>query len=561
MDLQDYLKPLRKWWWLILASVVVATGSSFVAVQQQPDTFRSRVTLMIGQAIDNPNPTGLEFWLSQQLAQTYADIAKREPVQNATKEALGLTWLPEYDARPVPETQLFELTVLDTSPERARAVANELAVQLIRLSPTGSQQADVERQAFINHQLDELEVQIEDTQAEIEAKQAELGELFSARQIADTQAEINSLQQKRNTLQSNYADLLANTQRGAVNSLEIIESATLPTVPVGPNRLMTILTAAAIGFVLAAGAAYLLEYLDDTIKTPDDIKRVSDLPTLAGIARIKVEDGESPLVTQRQPRSPTSEAFRVLRTGVQFSNIDEQGGSLLVTSANPSEGKSVTAANLAVVMAQAGGSVLLVDADLRRPTQHKIFELSKNQGLTNVLLEMDLADDGGKLHSLLQQMAQPTGTKGLSVLTSGPIPPNPSELLGSAKMKKLLATLGEHYDFVIVDSPPVLAVTDAVVLGTQADGALLVTDSGRTRRNQLKQSVDSLREVNAHLIGVTLNRLTPKSDGYYYYYYYRDSYYNREPSGDEAAGPPAGRNGRFGRKGKSREEPAASTTS
>jgi capsular exopolysaccharide synthesis family protein len=197
-----------------------------------------------------------------------------------------------------------------------------------------------------------------------------------------------------------------------------------------------------------------------------------------------------------------------------------------VTSANPSEGKSLTVGNLGVVMAQAGKNVLIIDADLRRPRQHSIFGISKNIGLTNLMLDYNPNDDEAATLSLFKQHIQrpQSGVSGLHILASGPIPPNPSELLGSAKMRALLKSLRTHFDMVILDSPPALAVTDAVLLSTQADGVLIVLDSGRTKKPQLEQVNDMLNEVNAHVIGTVLNRLSAKGDGYYYYYY-QNSYY------------------------------------
>jgi polysaccharide biosynthesis transport protein len=525
MELFEYLTPLRKWWWLILASTLVAAGSSFLATRNEPPQYQSRTTLMIGRALDDPNPTTNVFWLSQQLAQTYADMARRQPVRNATMDALGLTWLPPYTSRAVPNSQLLEITVTDSVPERAQAVANELARQLILQSPTVSAQGQGDRQQFISEQLDELEANIKETQAEIRARQDEIGQMFSARQIADAQAQITAMQAKLTTLQGNYAGLLANTQRGAINTLAVIEPAGLPRTPVGAGQLSNILLAAAIGFVLAAGAAYLMEYLDDTVKTPDDISHLVKLPVLAGIARIKAEKDRTKLVTIEQPRSPIAEAFRVLRTGIDFSLIDSpQGATLLVTSATPSEGKSVTAANLAVVMAQAGHKTLLIDADLRRPVQHKLFELSNSHGLTSLLLNYNPNGTAAELGRLLIEMA-PSPVPQLQVLATGPLPPNPSELLGSARMRALLAALAAQYNFIVLDSPPTLAVTDAVVLSRQVSSVLVVVEANRTRRAQLKQVVQRLREAKANVIGASLNRLAPGSEGYGYYYYYGHDYY------------------------------------
>ena len=372
MEFKQIFSPLMKWWWLILASTTVAVLASIYAVNQQPPIYQARTTLMLGQAINNPNPTGNEFYLGQQLTQTYADLAKREPVKGATMEALNLNWLPSYTVNVVPSTMLIELTLNDTSPERAMVITNELAKQIILRSPTSAQDLeDQERQDFIKTQLDDLEIQIEATKAEIETKQAELAALFSARQIADVQSQISALQAKQTALQNNYASLLTSSQQGAINSLSIFEPATLPVQPVGPHKTTTVATAAVFGFILGAAAAYLLEFLDDTIKTPDDVSNSTDLPTLAGIAVYEVEgDDKYAIVAQTKPRSPISEAYRTLRTAILFANVDRSTCSILVTSANPSEGKSSTVANLGVVMAQAGHRVLIVDADLRRPVQH-----------------------------------------------------------------------------------------------------------------------------------------------------------------------------------------------
>lgn len=541
MELKSYLAPLRKWWWLILASTIIAAVTSYIAVSQQPPIYRSHVTLMIGNTVNNPNPDGYEFYLSQQLALTYTDIVQRDVVRKAAQEALGLTWLPAYTARVVPNTQLMEIAVTDSSPERAMVVANELANQLIQQTPTTSrEEEDSGRQAFIRNQLDDLEVKIQETNDEIIAKQEELAGLFSARQIADSQSQIAALNNKLNTLQSNYANLLASSSAGAVNRLTVIEPATIPAYPIGPEVMMTVFTAAAIGFSLAVGAAYLLEYLDDTIKTPDDVEEVGKLPTLSGIAEYKPEHGQPyQLVTIKQPRSPISEAFRSLRTAVLFTNVDKQIRTLLVTSPGPAEGKSITAANLGVVMAQAGHRVLIVDADLRRPTQHRIFEVARTNGMTNLLVEIPPKLEQSKLMELFVQINKSvveTAQPGLMILPSGPIPPNPAEVVGSGKMKMLLELLETRFDYVIIDSPPILAVTDAVILGTRVDSVLLIANSGDTRRNQLKQAVQRLREVNANIAGVVLNRLTATHGDYYYYYYYQKSYYRDDSTGDDNDG-------------------------
>jgi non-specific protein-tyrosine kinase len=559
MEFKQYVDPLIKWWWLVLSSTLVAALASLLAVSRQPDLYQARAALMLGQAINNPNPTSNDFYLTEQLGQTYVNMSNREPVREATMTALGLTWLPGYTVTMVPNTQLLEIRVNDTSPERATAVANELAYQIVQSSPTSAQeQEEQDRQAFIKGQLDDLQVEIEATTEEITAKQAELAELFSARQIADTQSQIAALEAKLRTMQTNYVDLIYSTEQGAINSLSIFEEAMVPSWPIGPNRMSTVLTAAAIGFVLGAIAAYLLEYLDDTVKTPEDVEQLTELPTLAGIAAYEPDgDAQYSLITRNKPRSPIAEAYRGLRTAIIFTNVDKPTRSILITSPGPGEGKSLTAANLGVVMAQAGHRVLIVDADLRRPRQHKIFDLTGNYlGLTNLLLKMLIEQDDRAVTEstaeLLEGAIHETQQPGLYLLTSGPLPPNPAELVGSEKMGRLLETLQAYFDMVIIDSPPCLAVTDAVVLSTRVDGVAMISNSGSTRRKQLQEAVARLNDVNANILGIILNRLTAKTGGYYYYYYYSRNYYSTDTDGD---GDGAG--GQDGRKRERRKRTAS----
>ncbi len=544
MELKDYIRPLRKWWWLIVAATLVATMSSYLATRQQQPIYSTRTTLMVGTAIENPNPNGNEFWLTQQLANTYADIVKRDNVRAAVMASLNLAWLPDYTARVVANTQLIEISVTDTDPQRAQRVAQELSEQLRRISPSGAGQEDQQRQAFISQQLDELETKIQETQDEIDRKQAELANMFSARQIADTQTQIAGLQNKKLTLQANYASLLSNTQRGALNSINVIEPPALPTVPVGPNKSATILLAAAIGFLLAAGAAYLMEYLDDTLKNPEDVQKALNLTALGAVPRVEGATPGNELAILSNSQSAATEAYRVLRTNLHFSAVDHPLRTLLITSPAPGEGKSLTTANLAAVLAQAGRRVILVDADLHKPRVHRVFGLRNNVGLTTALL-----DEHPNLEGLIQEGPVPN----LWVLTSGPLPPNPAELLGSTRAKELIAQLLAQADMVLFDSPPIVALADAVIISTQTDGVLLVLDVGHSRREVARRAVEALRRVNARVLGVVLNRMPIRGEGYYYYYYQSDA------QGSENGGNLASAL-RNGRKRSRRRQPAPPVT-
>ena len=519
MELNRYIFPLRKWWWLVLASTVVAAVFSSLSILRQPTIYQARTTLMIGTTINDPNPSNNEFVLGQQLASAYADLANREIVRNATMKALNVSGLPEYIARPIPNTQLIEITVNDINPQRAQAVANELATQLVLLSPTSPQPEEQGRQEFINQQLDNLEVQIKETEDEIEKLQEELGSLISAQQITDTQDQIFALQSKLNTMQDEYGDLLSNTQQGAINTLTIIESASPSSRPIGPKKGLTVLLAAAIGFALAGCTAYLLEFLDDTLKSADDVERLFPAPIIGHIFEQEAAKNEENRIYDADDlRHPVAEAFRALRTNIEISQASRPLKTILVTSADIGDGKTSVAANLALSMAQREKKVVLLDADLRRPNIHKFFELSNDRGV------VDLIADG----AVVSDMLQLKGDRKVSILTTGDTPPNPTELLSSKKMDQLLSTLEESADVVIIDGPPFI-VADAMVMTSKVDGVLLVVRPGHTRRSLALGASEQIKRSGARVIGVVLNRI-PLSGADYYagrsyvYGYYMSNY-------------------------------------
>lgn len=223
------------------------------------------------------------------------------------------------------------------------------------------------------------------------------------------------------------------------------------------------------------------------------------------------------LIVYNDPKSPISEAFRTIRTNIQFSNIDKGIKSLVLTSSGPSEGKSTVISNLAITMAQAGKKVLLIDSDLRKPRIHKIFALNSYKGLTNVIFyDLDY-----------KEVIKFTPVDGLDILTSGPIPPNPAEILGSEKMKKFLKNVEEDYDLVLIDTPPIGVVTDAAVLASRCDGVILVCAVGQAIIDAVKNAKNALEKVNANILGVVLNKVPMGKRGYYKYYYYQ-SYYEDE---------------------------------
>ncbi|NOU88994.1 polysaccharide biosynthesis tyrosine autokinase [Paenibacillus sp. LMG 31460] len=220
-----------------------------------------------------------------------------------------------------------------------------------------------------------------------------------------------------------------------------------------------------------------------------------------------------PIITHQNPKSPISEAYRTLRTNIQFSSIDEELKVIMVTSAGPGEGKSTTLVNLAVAYAQADKKVLVIDADLRKPTMHHTLQVSNRWGLTNLLTNQ----------LTIQEVLQETSIPNLSIISSGPIPPNPSEILASKRMVSILDELKLQFDIILIDAPPAIAVTDSQIIATRSDGVILVVDSDKVKRDIALKAKQNLDNVRARILGVVLNNVDRKNKDAYYYYYYGES--------------------------------------
>ena len=323
-----------------------------------------------------------------------------------------------------------------------------------------------------------------------------------------------------NTTAEAFIDQNKVTDLSQPGSVSVVELATVPTSPVKPQVVVNVVLGLIAGLVVAAGLVLLLEYLDDAVKSEQDVERVTGLSTLGMVAHFGRRKSRHP-VSGYGSRSPAAEAYRAIRTSVQFATMDRPGQVLLVTSPNAGDGKSTTAANLAVTMASAGKRVVLVDGDLRKPSLHQIFNLENRMGLTSALLS------GNGARTCIQS----SGFDNLSVLTSGPLPPNPSELLSSPRMRDLVETLRREADAVVMDSPPALVVTDATLLAALADGTILVAEAGRTRSAALRQAVDGLSRATDRLSGVVLNKTGRRgAPGYHHYYHADDAARKRKAS-------------------------------
>jgi capsular exopolysaccharide synthesis family protein len=546
MELRQYLAIARKWWWLMIISTVLAAGTGYFFSQRQTPVYQATTTLMVGQSIQSTDLTSADMLLSERLASTYANVARRQPVLQAVVDTLSLRDSFEglrsrVTVNPVRDTQLLEITVQASSREEARVTADEVARQLILLSPTTLEDREMnENQRVARERLNSLQDKIDAGQARLQELEAAMQEPLSTQQAQDIQAEINTLEGLISNWESNHTELLVFIESGrSPNYLTVVEPAQVGSSPIRPRTRQDTLLAGVVGLLLSLGVIFLIEYLDDTLKSPDDMLQQLGLVTLGAVGTINGKPNRDKLIAQEEPFSPISEAYRMIRSNLQFMAVDRPLRAIMVTSPLSSEGKSVTVANLGVVMAQAGLKTIIVDTDLRRPVQHQLFHLPNQAGVTELLRAPELEING--------HLAD-TGVENLKLLTSGEIPPNPSELLGSRRMDQLLRRLTDLADVVIFDSPPVLAVADATVLSKRVDGLVLVAEAGQTRLAAARQAIINLQQAGANVLGGVLNRVSGKGGGYYYYY---SSYHHYSPNG----GGLDGRAGRAEKKAWWRELP------
>lgn len=300
-----------------------------------------------------------------------------------------------------------------------------------------------------------------------------------------------------------------NGQEASQIKASITDPATFNGDPVAPQTMLNLIIAALLGLVLGAGLALIRDLLDNTVKSVEDVEEVTKAPVMASVGIDKTMS-KQPMLTDVKGFSPRGEAFRMLRTNLQYLDLDNPPKSLVITSAIAGEGKTSTSTNLAVALAQAGRRVLLIDGDLRRPRVAALLGLESSVGLTTVLVG----------RTKLEESIQRHQASGVYFLAGGPTPPNPTEVLQSQATHDLLAKLRAAYDAVIIDAPPLLPVADAAILGTAADGAILVTRHGKTHREELEAAAQRLDKVGARLFGTVVNMIPKRSGGSYSYYYY-----------------------------------------
>jgi capsular exopolysaccharide synthesis family protein len=581
MELKEYFRIIKHWLWLLVLGVILGGAGGYFASSYQTPVYQASTRVMVMRP-SQESASDYNYLSAQQLTQTYVQLVTTQPVLDAASVDLGYQVMREQvSVQQIRDTQVVQLTVEDENPEHASQIANVLVDKLIEQNDTFQAGRFNSAETSLREQVQQMETQISGIQAvisqisnqnlqdqitQLEAQIKPLQEeLLTLEQeivalpnyitankviIAEKQARIDQIKPLLSVYQEIYSnlivlgepiqsrsddpqlvqlqstlDLYQQIYINLLNSLETIrlarlqntpnivqiEPATAPDQPIRPRVMMNTVLAAVVGLMLAAGIVFLVEYLDDTLKTPDEVERILGVPVLGFIAEMQYKGKGNEVYVARQPRSPVSEAFRSLRTNLEYAAVQKPIRTLIVTSPEPSEGKTTVAVNLAAIFSQAKRSVALVDADLRHPNVHRYMGLSNRDGLSNLFRDQS---DVSKVSRNKVDLPK------LSIITTGHLPPNPAELLGSDRMGWILEELQSIADMVIIDTPPSL-VADAQVLAARVDAVLIVIKPGKTSAEAARSSMELYRRAGARVVGVVLNRI-PRNRSYYYggYKYY-----------------------------------------
>ncbi len=506
---------LRRKWWVVgitVLGLVVSLGYSL----SQPKAYSASAQLLVQPVNPGITSSGAAQAITPTDVLTELQLVTSAPVKAAVARQLGS--VPDVTAAEVGQTNVISVTATAATPARAATVANAYATAFVTY-----------RRSVTTANLTAAETQLSQQIAAIDAQAKSLGTSPTAA------AEVTALLTQEAALKDQLAQLQVS---GAVTTggVQVVTPATAPTSPSSPKPARDAILGLVLGLLLGIGVAFVVENHDDTVRLKEEVERLTGGRRVLGLVPLVgswKDKAQTLVVSQQAPGSVAGEAYRSLRTSLQFAALDTRAQVLLVTSPSEAEGKSSTVANLGVVLARAGERVALVSCDLRRPRLGSFFGLDEHVGLTSVLL--------GK-SDLDQALQAVPDVDGLSVLASGERPADPTGVLGSARLGEVLGELRNHFDMVLVDSPPVLPVTDAVILAQVVDATLLVVAAGQTRGKDLRRATEALSLVNATVVGVVLNEVT-SSTGYGYGYGKGYRYGGYAPAADTAHGNGNGTNG------------------
>lgn len=592
MEINAYIGLVRRWLWFIALCVIIAGSAAFAIVRTQPALYQASTTIQVGSYSSLANPDAGMIATAAQLAQTYIALIKTHPVLETVVQKLQLELSPDtlaglFQTRLLSGTSLLEIIVTHTDPVVANDIANELAAQLIANSPTELTQEQQEQLRILQDEIRAAQAQLQRARDELKVIDGALASdqddpnldravLIDRR--AELIVEINAAQGNLASMSSTATQL---QQQGSVNYLRVVEPSRIPDAPLSPPTLSRTLTAAGGGAVFALVVAFILEYLNNTLRSPAEVLPLLNVPLLGSIAPFGSKRSyKNRLIAWVQPRSSIAEGYRALRVNLLLRDQNGTADSparcriYAITSPGPSEGKSVTVANLAVTFAITGMRVLLIDTDLRRPTMHTLFSLPNATGLSSIwgtsnrnnktlIVPRSAASRGyvndemmgRSIQLYLSHLAQKTEVPGLDVITAGPTPPNPAELLDTLEMRELVRQLvsSQRYDVIFFDTPPSLVVTDSsIVANASKASVILVVESGRTHRGSAQRAAQQLTALSIPVVGVVMNRLSPRNrdteHGYYYYYGY-SRYGEADPQigpGEQGHSPGQNGNGHAG---------------
>ncbi|HWD53461.1 MAG TPA: polysaccharide biosynthesis tyrosine autokinase [Acidimicrobiales bacterium] len=505
--MRDYAQILNRRKWSIILILIIAVGLGVgydsVSTKKYTATAQLQLTPQVSQIVQQAqNPVSITPIVD---VPTAIQVIQSTSVQDAVRKTVPNA--PSVSVKQVQLTNVVTVSVTATTAKLAAAAANAYANAYLSVQQQQAVSTLNNAEQIIQSDISGLDQQIAGVQNQISSG----GPTAPLAQQQSLATQLTSLQSQRTT----YVNQLNSYQFAAqLNTAggQVIGIAPLPVKPSSPKPVTDIALAVVIGLIIGIGVALLREYYDESIRTMADLERVTrGVPTLGLVPAIGDwrSDGEPYLVSEKAPTSPPSEAYRSLRTSIQFLGLERDIKTLLFTSPGAAEGKTTTMANMATTMAHAGQSVVMICCDLRRPRIHQFFGLSNQVGFTSVLLGTATLDEA---------LQRAPGIPGLYLLASGPTPPNPSELLSDPRARAVFAQLAERADIVLIDSPPVLPVTDAAVLATTVDGVIMVTSVGNSSRKDVARAIEVLGRVNAPLVGIVLNKAS-ESDSYAYYRY------------------------------------------
>jgi succinoglycan biosynthesis transport protein ExoP len=551
LELKDYINVLINRRWIIIGTVVVVLALTLIFTFLQAPVYQSEVEILSEVSSASESVLGSFFTSAlfdpDRYIQTQTEIIKTDTMAQAVESALQIkyeenvrlqqegedVYIPDeiptaselvsmVDVQQVERTNIFNIVITNTDRLLSRDVAQAYAEEYIASRQLAAIRQISEARREVWNRIQEVEDEIQ--QAVEQAKQYTAGNVPT--ELAnEAQRAVNlwvSLYEKYITLR--IAESLE--QRG----LEIVQPAK-PGAKTSPRPTRNAILAIFLGLILGVGLAFLVEYLDDTLHTREDFEKYYDTSIIGEIPHIDAENlPQNHIIYFEMPQHPAVEGYRTLRTNLQFLNLEGKTRTILFTSAGPEEGKSTVMVNLGAALSEMGKKVLLVEADLRKPVLDRYFKVSPGKGISGVLT--------GNLS--LEEAVQPTGYNNLYVMVAGVKPPNPAELVASEAMKTALENVKRFADFILVDSPPVLAASDAMALASMMDGVIVMAGYSKAVRDDARRTSELLRKVNARILGLVINDIAPSTRyGYYHYYYYTP-----QPEEEESS-----RRGLFRRKG------------